>query len=41
MHDNKNEVLPAREAHLGLDIQGFYWGGAVLEAWSTVVTYLN
>lgn len=26
MRDNKNEVLPARAAHLGLDIQGFYWG---------------
>ena len=25
MNDNKNEVLPARKAHLGLSIQGFYW----------------
>lgn len=26
IHDNMYEVIPTKEAHLILSVQGFYWG---------------
>lgn len=40
MCDNTCEVLPTREAHPGLGIQGFYWE-SVTQAWSTHVNDLS